>query len=153
MSILSLFSFLVLLASCVPQESSTKSAPIIRQNEEYITDIQVSDLLDVVMDVPVEISNSQILFMRSSSQMAQGVRTSCSLEVKEGEVYSFILDGNFLQLKKNTGKVLGFKRVSGEKEGLQGSWVHKSQENRQLILRRLSIVGTNRVIMRTHCEG
>ena len=141
------------LTSCGQQGPSGTSDKGEAQNEEYVTNIQDVDLLDVAMDVPVEISSSQIFFKQSVANSAVGVRSSCSVSVTSGEAYSYQLKGNSLLLKTSAGQSMNFSRVSGDQGSIVGSWTSKSKLGGQLILRRLTFVAPNRMIMRTHCEG
>lgn len=148
-----LLAFLSVLVSCGEQSSNKSSQTQERQDEEYVTNIQGVDLLDVAMDVPVEISGGQILFKQSVADSAAGVRSSCTVGVTSGEAYSYALNGSSLLVKTSNGQSMNFARVSGEAGSILGSWTSKSVQSGQLIMRRLTFVSENRMIMRTHCEG
>lgn len=144
---------LLSLVSCGEKSTSPQSEnEVVRQNQDYATDIREVDLLDVAIDVPIELSSDKITFKRSSQNSASGVRTTCSVKVDAGETFQYGLSGNNLSLVQSDGKRLNFRRVSGEKS-LAGSWTSKSREGNTLVLRRITFLGDNRLVMRTHCEG
>lgn len=150
-----LIAFLsTLVVSCGQNSTSSKSASgDDRQNEEYVTDVREVDLLDVAMDVPVEISGNQIIFKKSVANAASGVRSSCNVSVTSGEAYTFSVDGSNLTLRTAAGEKMGLKRVSGSGNSIVGSWTGKTYNGEQLIMRRITFVSENRMVMRTHCES
>lgn len=152
MRFLILLTLLSVLVSC-GQGGSSSSSSNKPQNEEYVTDIREVDLLDVAMDVPVEISRSQITFKQSAGNTASGVRSTCSVGVSSGEVYGYNLDGSNLVIKTSNGTKMTLKRVSGDDNSIVGSWSGKSNSGGQLVLRRMTFVSENRLVMRTHCES
>lgn len=152
-----LLTFLSVLVSCGQGGSSSKSnggggneRP---QNQEYITDVREVDLLDVAMDVPVEINSNQIIFKQTTTDAANGVRSTCSVGVTTGEAYGYQVRGASLVISTPAGQKLTFTRVSGEGSSIVGSWSGKSYEGSQLVMRRMTFVSSNRLIMRTHCES
>lgn len=154
-----LLTFLSVLVSCGQDSSSSNS----KQNQEdngnnptlteYATDVKQVDLLDVAMDVPVEISGNKIIFKQSMTNSANGLQgTTCSVGVTAGETYSYQINGKTMDLVTSTGRMT-FERVSGEGNNIVGSWRGKSTSGSQLILRRITFLTENRLVMRTHCEG
>lgn len=149
-----LLTFLSVLMSCGQSGSSKKSVGAEKpQNQEYITDVREVDLLDVAMDVPVEISGNRIIFKESIADSANGVRSSCSVGVTTGEAYSFTVNGDAMVIQTSAGVRINFTRVSGDGDSILGSWTGKSYEGSQLVMRRMSFVSSDRLIMRTHCES
>lgn len=150
-----LIAFLsTLVVSCGQNGSSSKSGSgDDRQNEEYVTDVREVDLLDVAMDVPVEITGNKIIFKQSVADSASGVRSSCNVSVTSGEAYTYSVDGSSLTLKTAGGEKMSLKRVSGSGNSIVGSWSGKSYKGEQLVMRRITFVSENRLIMRTHCES
>ena len=110
------------------------------------------DLLDVAMDVPIEVSGSKITFKQSFSDSANGVASTCSIGVTSGETYEFRVSGSSMTIKTSTGEKMNFTRVSGEGNNLVGSWTGKFQEGTKLVMKRMTFVSQDRLIMRTHCE-
>lgn len=147
-----LFIFLSVLISC-GQDGTQKSAKDDRQDEEYITDVKEVDLLDVAMDVPIEVSGSKIVFKQSFSDSANGMASTCSIGVTKGETYDFKVSGATMLIQTAGGEKMDFTRVSGEGNNLVGSWTGKFQEGRKLVMKRMTFVSENRLIMRTHCES
>jgi len=118
---------------------------------EEVDTVVETDLLDISMDVPVEISENRIMFQKTDSQMLAGIRANCSMSVESGEIWDYVLKGaNVLEVFKGREKMT-MNRV-GEGKGIIGSWSWKGYEGRTLILRRMTFVSMNRVVMRTHCE-
>lgn len=150
-----LLAFLsTLVVSCGQSGSSSKSGSSDdRQNEEYVTDVREVDLLDVAMDVPVEISGNQITFKQSVADAATGVRSTCNVSVTTGEIYTYSLSGSNLTLKTSSGEKMSLKRVSGSSDSIIGSWTGKAYNGDQLVMRRITFVSNNRMVMRTHCES
>ena len=147
-----LLTFLSVLVSC-GQGSSSKNATPDVQNKEYITEVRQVDLLDVAMDVPVEVSGNKIIFKESFSESTNGVSTTCSLGVTSGESYDFQISGTSMLIKTSSGKKMTFRRVSGVGDSIVGSWTGRAKEGNQLVLRRMTFVSQDRLVMRTHCES
>ena len=147
-----LLTFLSVLVSC-GQGSSSKNATPDVQNQEYITEVRQVDLLDVAMDIPVEVSGHKITFKESFSESTNGVSTTCSLGVTSGESYDFQISGTSMLIKTSSGKKMTFRRVSGVGDSIVGSWTGRAKEGNQLVLRRMTFVSQDRLVMRTHCES
>ena len=146
-----LLTFLSFLVSC-GQGSSSKKTPDL-QNQEYVTEVKQIDLLDVAMDIPVEVSGHKIIFKESYSESTNGVSTTCSLGVTSGESYDFQISGTSMLIKTSSDKKLTFRRVSGVGDSIVGSWTGRAKEGNQLILRRMTFLSLDRLVMRTHCES
>ena len=147
-----LLTFLSVLVSC-GQGSSSKNATPDVQNQEYITEVRQVDLLDVAMDIPVEVSGHKITFKESFSESTNGVSTTCSLGVTSGESYDFQISGTSMLIKTSSGKKMTFRRVSGVGDSIVGSWTGRAKEGNQLVLRRMTFLSQDRLVMRTHCES
>jgi hypothetical protein len=147
-----LLTFLFVIVSC-GQGQSPKHAVSQKQNEEFATNVREVDLLDVAMDVPVEILSGKITFKQSFSESVSGDRSSCSLGVTNGEIYDYVLSGSALMVKTSTGLKINFKRISGERESIVGSWSSRTYVGDQLVMRRMTFLSQDRLVVRTHCES
>lgn len=143
---------LSVLVSCGQDGPTKKSGDNDRQNEDYITDVKQVDLLDVALDVPIEVSGDKIIFKQAVSDSANGVTSTCSVGVVVGETYDYRVNGKSMTIKTSTGQKLNFTRISGEGNNLVGSWSGKFQEGATLVMKRMTFVSEDRMIMRTHCE-
>jgi len=158
-----LLVFLSVLVSCNPSTSSSKKSdpdrpdrpnrPSKPQLQEYVTEVREVDLLDIAMDVPVEVTGNKIIFKESSANSANGVRSTCNMGVTAGEAYNFQVTGSSLVIKTSAGQKLNFQRVSGDGDSIVGSWSGKFYEGSQLVMKRMTFVSQDRLIMRTHCES
>lgn len=109
------------------------------------------DLLESMIDVPVQITDSDIRFMENREAHAQGRRIDCSTTVKSGEVYRYSVHGDTLVLSTDSGSYDMQRLNSGQ--GLSGTWMWKGYINQGThIIRQFSFLGNNRVIIRTNCE-
>jgi hypothetical protein len=110
------------------------------------------DLLESMIDVNIDTTPSEILFRQSKISTAQGRKISCETKVQGGESYAYAIDGDKMHLTMN-GETLTFDRLNGG-TGLQGGWVWQGTDtNGEYIIRSLNFLGTNRLIMKTHCEN
>ena len=149
-----LFTFLIVLVSCgQSKNNSNKQSVTSQQNEEFVTNVKEVDLLDVAMDVPVEILSGKITFKQTFSDSVAGDKSSCSVGVINGEIYDYILSGSSLIIKTSTGLQINLKRISGENESIVGSWSSRSYVGNQLVMRRMTFLSQDRLVMRTHCES
>ena len=149
-----LLTFLLVLVSCGQSKNNSIKQPVIsQQNEEFATNVKEVDLLDVAMDVPVEILSGKITFKQTFSDSVAGDKSSCSVGVINGEIYDYILSGSSLIIKTSTGLQINLKRISGENESIVGSWSSRSYVGNQLVMRRMTFVSQDRLVMRTHCES
>lgn len=163
-----LLSLLVLSVSCGQDGgggSSTNSTAAAPQSEESCefngravacetirgADGEGVDLLETMIDVPIKITDADIQFLADKTSSNQGRRISCATQVKNGEVYRFALRGNTLILMTGAGSY-EMKRLTGS-EGLTGSWTWKGYVDQGThMIRQMTFLGQNRVIMRTSCE-
>lgn len=146
-----LLIFITVLVSC-GQNGPGKSTDKDQQNEEYITDVKQVDLLDVAMDVPIEVSGDKIIFKQEANDSANGVISSCAVGVTAGETYGYQVKGQSMTIKTSTGQKMTFTRISGEGNNLVGSWSGKFYEGSTLVMKRMTFVSEDRMILRTHCE-
>ncbi len=147
-----LLSFLFVFVSC-GQGQSAKHTASHKQNEEFATNVTEVDLLDVAMDVPVEILSGKITFKQSFSDSVSGEKSSCSVGVISGEVYDYTLSGSSLFIKTSNGLKINLKRISGEKDSIIGSWSSRTYVGDQLVMRRMTFLSEDRLVVRTHCES
>lgn len=164
MRLLPLIFILSLVAACGKQSTTSSSS---RQNQEDTCQLNGQavecesirgadglgvDLLDTVIDVPVEISNSEITFLAPKSSFAEGRRISCKTQVQSGEVYRYSLEGNTLRLQTDGGS-FNMKKLNDEKNGISGTWAWKGYVDQGThVIKTISFIGTNRAILKTHCE-
>jgi hypothetical protein len=163
MRLVSLLFILILSASC-GQESGEKSSSSptkrglcdLNGNSvdcQSITgaDGQGIDLLESVIDVPVKIENADITFLADKSALSTGRRINCKTSVKNGEVYRFALRGEKLLIMTGAGNY-EMERLS-DGEGLTGAWVWKGYVDQGThIIRSMTFLSNNRVVLRTSCE-
>lgn len=159
---------LVLVASCGKDSSSSKNS-FERQEEEVNgekcllnhqwvkcssladADGQGVDILDTLIDIPAQVGNGVITFSQSAVSTDQGRRISCTTKVQASESYRYELQGDTLIIDMNGAK-FEYKRFSGG-PGVKGSWTWKGYLDRgTLNVKTLTIIGSNRVILRDHCE-
>lgn len=115
------------------------------------SDGQGVDILDVMIDVPVKIENSEIIFLADKSAVSSGRRMNCKIDVKNGETYRFALRGDRLLLMTAGGSFEMTKLSGGE--GLGGSWTWRGYVDRGMhLLRNFTFLGSGRIIMRSNCE-
>ncbi|MGE3611591.1 MAG: hypothetical protein AB7I27_18515 [Bacteriovoracaceae bacterium] len=151
----------VLAISCGNPSRSKPNSIVGRQcqlNEQLVpcetmnetTDGLGIDLLDVQVEVPIKIANSQITFLDTKFDSATGRRISCKAEAKAGDIYQYNLDGDQLGVQTNSGQ-LTFTRSSGT--GVNGNWVWSGNiDNGTHVIKQLIIIAENRAILKTHCE-
>lgn len=109
------------------------------------------DLLESMVDVPIQVTDTSITFMSDKTSNSQGRRIDCPTMVKEGETISYEVQGDSLHITTSDGKFT-YQRLNAS-EGLTGSWMWKGYEGiGQHIIRQLSFLSKTRVIMRTSCE-
>jgi hypothetical protein len=109
------------------------------------------DLLESMIDVPVQVSNSEIVFQEDKDAVSQGRRIECRTTVKNGEIYRYTLRGNALHLSTDTGTYEMERLNSGD--GLLGTWKWNGYVDEGThVIRQLSFLGNSRVIIRTSCE-
>lgn len=143
---------LFIVVSCGKSSSSGDRSP---EKEEAISDeidnVRESDLLDVTLDVPVEITADKMTFRKSANQMVNGVRTNCSLAVENGESWDYTLSGDRLDIYQDRKKIT-LMRVS-DGDTIVGSFTWKGYEGGAFIIRRMTFIGRDRVVMRVSCEN
>ncbi len=101
----------------------------------------------------MDVSGNKITFKESFSESTNGVSTTCSLGVTLGESYDFQISGTSMLIKTSSGKKMTFRRVSGVGDSIVGSWTGRAKEGKQLVLRRMTFLSQDRLVMRTHCES
>ena len=114
-------------------------------------DGQGVDLLESMIDVPVKISGADIQFMADKTSTAQGRRIACNIKVKSGEVYRYALRGDSLILMTGEGSY-EYKRLNSG-TGLSGAWKWQGYvDDGAHMLRQITFLGENRVVIRYNCE-
>lgn len=110
------------------------------------------DLLESMVDVPIQVTDSSITFMADRSSSEQGRRIECPTVVRNGEVYSYSLNGDILMITTESGQRYEMHRLN-DSQGLMGAWAWKGYVDQGThMIRQLSFLSQSRVIMRTSCE-
>lgn len=167
MRLLPLLFILSFVIACGKDSSDSISRESSRQNQDetcQLNGVEVEcktlrgadglgvDLLDTVIDVPVEMNESEIRFLQSKSSFAEGRRISCKSQVNSGDVYRYSLNGSTLRLETEDGNYT-MKRLNNEDKGILGTWSWKGYVNEGThMIKTISFIGTDRVIIKTHCE-
>lgn len=111
------------------------------------------DLLDTMVDVPIEVNNAEIIFGASKVSFKDGRRIDCKTEVRSGEVYSYSLNGSNLHIRTEDGVSINMKRLNETGSGLIGAWAWRGYAaDGSHTIKQLTIVNENRAILQTHCE-
>lgn len=109
------------------------------------------DLLEAMIDVPVKIEGAEMTFLQDKSAVSTGRRINCKLSVKDGEMYRFALRGERLMLMTPEG-TYEMERLSGG-PGVNGTWTWKGYIDQGThLIRNLTVINSNRAIMRNSCE-
>lgn len=150
------FFVLLILVSCGKTTSSGSGASDRSgRTPQYqlgaVEDIKETDLLDATVDLPVEVTGSQIIFKRADTQAMTGLYMTCSVGVAFGEAWDYELDGSDTLIISTGGRSYTFKRVTPG-SGIIGGWNWREYDGETLYVRRMTFVTSNRVIIRTHCE-
>lgn len=145
-------AILVTVITSCGKENSAGSGP--RQNQETesedLSTGSSSDLLNVTLDVPAEITSNQIIFQKAMSKSDKGEISDCSYQVTEGESYQYSVSGNELMVQTN-GSRLQMKRVENSGTGIFGSWYSLSKGTKSRRETRISIL-PSRVVINVDCE-
>ena len=162
MRLVSLFAILTLLAACGKESggggSSASSGGGCNLNGRAVAcesirgaDGQGVDLLESMVDAPIQVTDSSITFLADKSSSEQGRRISCPTSVRNGEVYSYALRGDVLLLTTATEQI-EMHRLN-DSTGLMGAWAWKGYvDDGTHMIRQMSFLSDKRVIMRTSCE-
>lgn len=162
MRLFSLFVILILSASCGKDgggsSSSQKGRGVCDLNGRAVqcetirgADGLGIDLLESMIDVPVKLQDSDMTFLAEKTATSTGRRITCKTSVKNGEVYRIALRGDRLLVMTGEG-TFEMERLN-DGAGINGAWAWKGyiDEGTHLI-RQMTILNSNRVIMRTNCE-
>lgn len=162
MKLVSLLFILVLSVACGQNgggsSSSSKSGSSCSLNGRSVACESIRgadglgiDLLEAMVDVPVKVENSEITFLSDKSAVSNGRRIDCRVSVKNGEMYRFALRGSRLLLMTPEGSYEMTRLSDGE--GLSGSWSWKGYvDDGMHLIRNVTFIGNNRMIMRNSCE-
>lgn len=149
--IIVLFLFLLSCGQKIEGNSDKPSSKIPQYELGGIESVRETDFLDGTVDLPFQISGNKIIFKRGDNQSVTGLYTTCSMGVDFGEVWEFIQSGNDALEIIMKGKRHRFERATPGK-GLLGGWSWRTYQGETLILKRLTFLTMDRLIMRTHCE-
>jgi len=144
---------LLFLLSCGKKIEGSKgpSSKIPQLDLGGIESVRQTDLLDATVDLPFQISGNKIIFKRGDNQSISGLYTTCTMGVDFGEVWDYNQTGSDSLDITMKGKLYKFQRATPG-QGLLGGWSWRSFEGETLILKRLTFLTMDRLIMRTHCE-
>lgn len=159
MRLVTFLSLLMFLASCGQDgggSSSTKSGGC-NLNGRAVACESIRgadglgiDLLESMIEVPVQISDSVITFMADKAATSEGRRISCPTSVRSGETYRYSLRDGGLFVATENGSYQMKRTSSGE--GLVGSWTWKGYIDQGThVIRHMTIL-SSKVILRTSCE-
>lgn len=158
MRLICLLAVLLVVTSCGKKGGSSSTGG--EQREEVCANSDCSifsdgtsvELLESVVDASVSISDSQILIHTSMTDMDQGDRLACKTEVKKGEIFYYSFAGDILTLQTSTG-TYPMKRVNQGQSGLRGPFVWRGQENGMNVMKTITFISSNRILLRNNCEG
>lgn len=163
MRLVSLIAILMLTVACGKEGGGSGSSVADKSSECSLNGRSVAcasiqgadglgvDLLETMIDVPVQIANTDITFMADKTSTDQGRRLSCKTSVKNGETYRYALRGNKLIVMTSAGTYEMDRLTDGD--SLLGTWVWKGYEDSGAhIIRQMSFLSNTRLIMRTNCE-
>lgn len=162
MKLVSLMFILLLSVSCGQDGGGSKSSASKEEgcslNGSFVSCESIRgadglgiDLLEAMIDVPVKVENSEITFLADKSAMSNGRRINCKVSVKNGEMYRFALRGDKLLVMTGEGSY-EMERLS-DGSGIGGTWSWKGYVDEGThIIRNLTVIGNNRVILRNSCE-
>lgn len=110
------------------------------------------DLLESMVEVPVQVSASDITFMADKTATAEGRRITCPTSVKSGETYRYSLRGDSeLYVSASTGNYVYSRISSGN--GLIGTWAWKGYKDQGThLIKTMTFLSNTKMIMRTSCE-
>jgi hypothetical protein len=137
-------------SSSQQQQQAPQEAPVCNSDEPSSACIGV-DLLETMIDVPVSFQDGALTFLADKNVAAKGNRITCTTRVRNGESYRLNLNGNKLTVMTSMGSY-DMDRLDEGTE-LTGSWAWNGYiDGGVYIIKTLTFVGTNRVIMKTNCE-
>lgn len=148
----SLILVLVLLVSCGKNQGSADSGGKKQQRQERgfidlsAVDSAMPDLLNVTLDMPADVTTDRIVFLKNGSKTDQGKKFSCSLNVKEGEIWHYSVSGDNLSLEMANGTRLNMTRQSSS------VWIATGTQNQLKMIYRFSLFN-DRIILNQDCEG
>ena len=150
MRIIFLSLALMLAASCGKNGGSDTNK---KQSQTYdlMWDGQGIEIKEAVIDVPASVSDSQIVFTNAKSNIDQGERIKCAVNVNNQETYRLSQQGNRLQVQTDQGKNYTLTRVNG-KDGIYGTWSSTTRTDTGRIEFKM-FIANNHVILRKICEG
>lgn len=163
MRLISLFFILILSAAC-GKESSTgglgggSDKGLCNLNGTTVScgtmktaDGEGIDLLESLVDVPVRIQNSEIVFQGERANKNLGRRIECGITIKSGDSFKYVLNGNRLLITEG-GSSYEMQRLN-EGSTLNGTWVWKGYvDNGTHMIRQMTILENNRAILKYSCE-
>ncbi len=150
MRIIFLSLALMLAASCGKNGGSGGSKKQ-SQTFDLMWDGQGIEIKEAVIDVPASVSNSQIVFTNAKSNIDQGERIKCAVNVNNQETYRLSQQGNSLQVQTEQGQNYTLTRINGN-NGIYGTWASTTRTDTGRIEFKMFIANTH-VIIRKTCEG
>lgn len=160
MRLFSLFIIAILTVAC-GKDGGSSSAPkdkLCNSNGQLVNCASIQgadgegiDLLESIIDVPVQISGADVKVTSGKTSEAKGRRISCSSSVQTGEVIRYSQSGNSLTLMMGEGNFDMTRTAVGD--GINGTWKWKQYiDQGALVIRTVTFLNNNRMIMRKTCE-
>lgn len=115
-------------------------------------DSEAVELLESMVESTIRVDPDSISFDQDKDSTIVGRKISCNLSLRKDQRYGYALQGDDLYLTTNEGNFL-YKRISAG-DGVNGTWTWSGvRENSALVFMTLSIVGSTKFILRSHCES
>lgn len=146
---------LLLITACGKNGGSSGSSGKQEQQRGFVdlaAGEALPDLLNVVLDMPIELATDRITFLKNGSVTDQGPRKNCSLNLKQGEIWHYSVYGNTMTLDMANGQRLNFTKQSSTGAEPQGVWIARAKSNEMKMIYRFTIF-SNRIILNQDCEG
>ena len=133
------------------ENSSTKECQENR-NPPVFRESTYTELLESIVDIPIEVSSSYVYFGATKSYISRGKKLICDLSITKGESLRFDLYENDLHVFLED-VLYKMKPLTSSGEGLLRSWIWKGVDDSGVkMTKQLSFIGSHRLIMRKTCE-
>lgn len=152
MRITFLVALLMLAVSCGKDSSSEGSK--IRQSQEVpdlMWDGIGKEFKEAVVSVPASVNESQIVISQAASDVEQGERIKCAVNVNANETFHISVNGETMYLQTNNGNYT-MKKVN-TLNGYLGTYstVFRTSSNERIEL--LLALQPSHIVLRKKCEG
>lgn len=150
-----LLVLLLVTAACGKNQGSSGTSDKQEQQRGFI-DLAAAealpDLLNAVLDMPIELAPDRVIFLKNGTVTDQGLRKNCSLSVKQGESWFYSARGNNMTLDMANGQRINMVKQSSTGAEPQGVWIGRTLSNQMKMIYRFTIFH-NRMILNQDCEG